>query len=81
MMDPKQASTKKSSQALEWLHQKLIPQASVPVVYVQKAGAQTSYMPLKAGREHFRALHSPKVNIQSLLKYSVLLTFISEIID
>jgi hypothetical protein len=67
-VDSKQASTKRSGQALGWLHQKLIPQALV--VAVQKAGtlacAQTSYRPLKAGKERFGALHSPKVNFQSL---------------
>jgi hypothetical protein len=41
-VDSKQASTKRSGQALGWLHQKLIP-----VAEVQKAGAQTSYRPLK----------------------------------
>jgi hypothetical protein len=65
-MDPKQASTKKSGQALGWLHQKLIPQASVPVVEVRKSGVQTSYMSLKGGREHFGAVHSLKVKIESL---------------
>jgi hypothetical protein len=65
-MDPKQASMKKSDQALGWHRQKLIPQASVPVVEVRKSGAQTSYMPLKAGRERFGALHSQKVKRQSL---------------
>ena len=42
MMDPKQASTKKSGQALGWLHhdQKLIPVVELmPVVEVQKTGA------------------------------------------
>jgi hypothetical protein len=63
-VDSKQASTKRSGQALGWLHQKLIPQALV--AEVQKAGAQTSYRPLKAGKERFGALHSPKVNLQSL---------------
>ena len=66
-MDPKQASTKRSGQALGWLHQKLIPQALVPEV--QKAGAQTPYRPLKDGKERLWALHSQKVNIQSL-KYT-----------
>jgi hypothetical protein len=72
MMDPKQASTKKSSQALGWLCQKLIPQASVPVVEiwkvveVWKTGAQTSYRSLKDGREHFGVGHTLKVKIQSL---------------
>jgi hypothetical protein len=65
-MDPKQASTKKSGQALGWHRQKLTPQASVPVVEVRKTGAQTSYMPLKAGRECFGALHSQKETRQSL---------------
>jgi hypothetical protein len=65
-MDPKQASTKKSSQALGWLCQKLIPQASVPVVEVWKTGAQTSYRSLKDGREHFGVVHTLKVKIQSL---------------
>jgi hypothetical protein len=65
MLDPKQASTKKSGQAWGWLHQKLIPQASGPVVKVGKTVAQR---PLKAERERFGALHSPKVKIQSLKK-------------
>jgi hypothetical protein len=67
-MDPKQASTKtrRSGQALGWLRQTLIPQVLVPVVEIRKAGAQTSYKSLKVGKEHFGALHSPKVNIQSL---------------
>ena len=68
MLDPKQVSTKKSCQAWGWLRQKLIPQASGPVVKVPKAGAQTSYRPLKADRERFGALHSPKVKIRSLKK-------------
>ena len=68
MLDPKQASMKKSGQAWEWLHQKLIPQALGPVMEVQKTGAQTSYRHLKAERERFGALHSPKVKIQSLKK-------------
>jgi len=68
MMDPKPASTKKSGQALGWLLQKLIPQASGPVVKVRKAGAHTSYSPLKGERECFGALHSQKVKIQSLKK-------------
>ena len=62
-MDPKQASTKKSGQALGWHRQKLIPQASVEV---QKASAQTSYMSLEGGRERFGALHSRKGKWQSL---------------
>ena len=65
MMDPKQASTKKSGQALGWLRQKLIPQASVPVV-VRKTGAQTPYRSSKVGREHFEVVHTLKVKIQSL---------------
>jgi hypothetical protein len=68
MLDPKQASMKKSGQAWEWLRQKLIPQASGPAVKVRKTGVQTSYKPLKAERESFGALHSPKVKIQSLKK-------------
>jgi hypothetical protein len=70
MMDPKQGSKKKSGQAWGWLRQKLIPHwhALGPVVKVRKAGAQTSYRPLKAERERFGALHSPKVKIQSLKK-------------
>jgi hypothetical protein len=68
MLDPKQASTKKFGQAWEWLRQKLIAQASGPVVKVRKAGTQTLYRPLKAERERFGALHSPKVRIQSLKK-------------
>ena len=66
MMDPKQASTNKSGRALGWLHQKLMPQASVSVLKVLNAGAQTSYSPLKAGREHLGALNNPKVEIQYL---------------
>ena len=65
MMDPKQASTKKSGQALGWLRQKLIPQASVPVVEVGSE-SQTSYRSLKVGREHFGAVHTLKGKIQSL---------------
>jgi hypothetical protein len=61
--DPKQASAKRSGRALGWLRQKLIPHASVEV---RKAGAQTSYRPLKAGKERSGALHSKIVNIQSL---------------
>ena len=74
-MDPKQGSKKKSGQAWGWLRQKLIPHwhASGPVVKVRKAGAQTSYSPLKAERERFRALHSPKVKIQSLKKKALLI--------
>lgn len=68
MLDPKQGSKKKSGQAWGWLRPKLIPQASGPVVKVRKDGAQTSYRPLKAEREHFGALHSPKVKVQSLKK-------------
>ena len=67
-VNSKQASTKRSGQALGWLHQKLIPQALGAEVH--KAGAlgpaQTSYRLLKAGKERFGALHSPKVNFQSL---------------
>jgi hypothetical protein len=66
IMDPKQASTKRSGQALGWLHRKWIPQGSAPVVEVRKAGAQTSNRPLKDRKERFGALHSRKVNIQSL---------------
>jgi hypothetical protein len=66
MMDPKQASTKKSGQALGWLRQKLIPQASVPVVEVGITGSETSYRSLKVGREHFGAVHTLKGKIQSL---------------
>jgi hypothetical protein len=63
--DSKQASAKRSAQALGWLRQKLIPQASVPVVEVRKA--QASYnMPLEAGKERSGALHSTIVYIQSL---------------
>lgn len=62
-MDSKQASTKMSRQALGWLYQKLIPQALV--AEVRKAGAQTSYSPLKDGKERLWALHSQKVNIES----------------
>ena len=68
ILDSKQASTKKSGQAWEWLRQKLIPQAPGPVVKVRKTGTQTSYRHLKAERERFGALHSPKVKIQSLKK-------------
>ena len=60
-MDPKQASMRKSGQALGWLRQKLIPQHVLEEV--RKAGTQTSYRPLKAERESFWALHSPKVKI------------------
>ena len=66
MMGPKQASMNKSGWALGWLHQKLMSQVSVSVVKVLKAGAQTSYRLLKAGRDHFGALHNPKVEVQSL---------------
>jgi hypothetical protein len=65
-MDPKWALMKKSGQALGWFRQKLISQASVPVVEVQKSSVQTSYRSLKVGREHFRVVHSLKVKIQSL---------------
>jgi hypothetical protein len=67
MLDPKQASMKKSGQAWGWL---LIPQASGPLVKVRlgKAGAQISYRPLKAERESFEALHIPKVKVDSFLK-------------
>jgi len=64
-MDPKQASTKRSGQALGWLRQKLIPQASVLVVEVRKTGVPTSYGSLKVGKECFGAVHSPKVKIRS----------------
>ena len=57
-MDPKQVSMKKCGQALGWLHQKLTPQAYVPVEEVQKTGMLTSYRPLKARRGDFRALQS-----------------------
>jgi hypothetical protein len=65
MLDPKQGSKKKSGQAWGWLRQ---PHASGSVVKVRKTGAQASYSPLKAERERFGALHSPKVIIQSLKK-------------
>jgi hypothetical protein len=65
-MDPKRVLMKKSGQALGWFHWKLIPQASVPVVEVQKSGMQTSYRSLKIVREHFGVVHSLKVKIQSL---------------
>ena len=68
MMDPKQASTMRSGWALGWLRQKWIPQALVPMVEVQKFGAQTSYRPLKAGTTCFGAMHNLKVMIQSLKK-------------
>jgi hypothetical protein len=48
-MDSKQVLMKKSGQALGWFCQKLIPQASVPVVEVQKSSVQTSYRSLKVG--------------------------------
>ena len=74
-MDPKQGLKKKSGQAWGWLRQKLIPHwhALGPVVKVQKASTQTSYSPLKAERERFGALHSPKVKIQSLKKKALLI--------
>ena len=59
-MDPKQASTKRSGQALEWHHQKLSPQGKV-----RKTGALTSYRPWKVGKERFEAVHSHKVSIPS----------------
>jgi hypothetical protein len=62
-MDSKQASTKKSRQALGWPHQTLVP---VPVVEVRK---DAPYRRLKVGKERLGALHSQKVNIQSL-KYA-----------
>ena len=68
MLDPKPASMKKSGQAWGSLHQKLIPQATLPVVKVPKAGGQTSYRPSKAERERFGALHTPKAKIQCLKK-------------
>jgi hypothetical protein len=63
-MDPKRASMKKSGQALGWFRRKLIPQAVVEEV--RKSGVQTLYRSLKVGREHFGAVHSLKVKIQSL---------------
>jgi len=68
MLDPKQASMKKSGQAWGWLRQKLILQASGPVVKVRKAGTQASYRPLKPERDRFEALNSPKVKIECLKK-------------
>jgi hypothetical protein len=68
MMDPKPASTKKSGQALGWLRQNLMHQASGPVMKVRKAGTQTSYTPLKGKRERFGALQSQTVKIQPLKK-------------
>ena len=66
MLDPKQASEKKSGQAWGWRHQKSIPQVSEsgPV----RKDAQTPYRPLSAERERFGAPHSPKVKIQYLKK-------------
>ena len=64
-MDSKQASMKMSRQALEWLHQKLIPQPLVPEVQKPGAQARTSDRTLKNGKERLWALHSQKVNIQS----------------
>jgi hypothetical protein len=61
-MDPKQALTKRSGQALEWPRQKL----KVLPVEVRKAGAQTSYRPWKVGKDHLGAVHSQKVSIPSL---------------
>jgi hypothetical protein len=61
-MDSKRASTKKSRQALGWPHQTLVP---VPVVEVRKDAQRR----LKVGKERLGALHSQKVNIQSL-KYA-----------
>jgi hypothetical protein len=75
MLDPKQASTKKSGQAWGWRHQKSIPQASEPV---HKTGAQTSYRFLRAERVRFGAPHSPKVKVQSLKKAYKVLTLITE---
>ena len=69
MMDPMPASTKKSGQALGWLRQNLIHQASGPVVKAREAGAQTSYMPLKDERERFGAVHSKTVKIGILKDY------------
>jgi hypothetical protein len=64
--DPKQASAKRSGQALGWLRQKLIPQASMPAVEVRKVGAQTSCRPLMAGKARSVAPHSTVVTVQSL---------------
>jgi hypothetical protein len=63
MMDPKQVSKKKFGQALGWLCQKLIPQA---LVEVPITGALTSYRSLKVGRDHFKAVHTLKGEIQYL---------------
>jgi hypothetical protein len=62
-MDSKQASMKRSPQALGWPHHNL---KWVPLVEVRKAGAQTSYRHLKVGKERLGALHSQIVKIQSL---------------
>ena len=63
-MDSKQASTTRFRRALGWPHQKWVPQGKA--VEVRKAAAQTPYRPLKVGKERLGALHSQKVNIQSL---------------
>ena len=67
-MDPKQALTKRSGQALGWLCQKLISQGLVPVVEVQNADVKTLYRHSKAERDRFRALHNLKVKSESLKK-------------
>jgi hypothetical protein len=65
-VDPKQALTKRSGQALGWPHQKLIIQGKVLPVEVRKAGAQTSYSPWKVGKQRLGGVHSQKVSIPSL---------------
>ena len=65
-MDPKQASTKRSGQALGWPRQKLIPQTRRWVLQVRGAGAQTSYRHWKVGKGRLGAVHSQKVSIPSL---------------
>ena len=59
-MDSKQASMKRSCQALGWPRHKW-----VLLVEVRKAGAQTSYS-LKVEKERLGALNSQIVIIQSL---------------
>ena len=58
-VDPKQALTKRSGQALGWHHQKLI-------LRLGKAGTQTSHRPRKVGKERLEAVHSQIVGIPSL---------------
>ena len=63
-MDPKQASTKRSAQALGWPRQ--LQKGEPEVLEVRKAGAQTPYRPWKVGKGRLEVVHSQKVSIPSL---------------